>query len=69
MHMWRHLHVEEVKLLLAAVRTDPGNSQLRRVHNMVTAYLVLKMRLRTIEVSRARIEHFQELVLGEKRRD
>ncbi|MDR4474371.1 MAG: site-specific integrase [Nitrospira sp.] len=65
-HTRRHLPVEDAKLLLAALETDPRKSEVQRVRNVAMAYLMLKTGLRTIEVSRARIEHLQEHVPGEK---
>lgn len=66
MHTRRHLPVEDAKALLAALESDPRKSDLQRARNVAMAYLMLKTGLRTIEVSRARIEHLQELVPGEK---
>lgn len=65
-HTRRHLPVEEAKALLAALESDPRKSEIQRARNVAMAYLMLKTGLRTIEVSRARIEHLQELVPGEK---
>lgn len=65
-HTRRHLPVEEAKALLAALASDPRKSALQRARNVAMAYLMLKTGLRTIEVSRARIEHLQEHVPGEK---
>lgn len=65
-HTRRHLPVEDAKRLLAALDTDPRKRDLQRARNGAMAYLMLKTGLRTIEVSRARIEHLQELVPGEK---
>lgn len=65
-HTRRHLPVEDAKALLAALEADPRKSDLQRARNVAMAYLMLKTGLRTIEVSRARIEHLQELVPGEK---
>lgn len=65
-HTRRHLPVEDAKALLAALESDPRKSELQRARNVAMAYLMLKTGLRTIEVSRARIEHLQELVPGEK---
>lgn len=65
-HTRRHLPVEDAKALLAALETDPRKSDLQRARNVAMAYLMLKTGLRTIEVSRARIEHLQEHVPGEK---
>ena len=65
-HTRRHLPVEDAKALLAALETDPRKSELQRCRNVAMAYLMLKTGLRTVEVSRARIEHLQELVPGEK---
>ena len=65
-HTRRHLPVEDAKLLLAALETDPRKSEVQRARNVAMAYLMLKTGLRTIEVSRARIEHLQEHVPGEK---
>ena len=65
-HTRRHLPVEDAKALLAALESDPHKSELQRARNVAMAYLMLKTGLRTIEVSRARIEHLQELVPGEK---
>jgi len=66
LHTRRHLPVEDAKLLLVALETDPRKTDLQRARNVAMAYLMLKTGLRTIEVSRARIEHLQELVPGEK---
>jgi site-specific recombinase XerD len=65
-HTRRHLPVEEAKKLLAVLESDPRKSELQRARNVAMAYLMLKTGLRTIEVSRARIEHLQEQVPGEK---
>lgn len=65
-HTRRHLPVEDAKRLLAALESDPRKTDLQRARNVAMAYLMLKTGLRTIEVSRARIEHLQELVPGEK---
>lgn len=65
-HTRRHLPVEDAKALLAALESDPRKSDLQRVRHVTMAYLMLKTGLRTIEVSRARIAHLQELVPGEK---
>ncbi len=65
-HTRRHLPVEDAKRLLAALETDPRKTDLQRARHVAMAYLMLKTGLRTIEVSRARIEHLQELVPGEK---
>ena len=66
MHTRRHLPVEDAKKLLAALETDPRKTDEQRARNVAMAYLMLKTGLRTIEVSRARIEHLQEHVPGEK---
>ncbi len=65
-HTRRHLPVEDAKALLAALESDPRKSELQRARNVAMAYLMLKTGLRTIEVSRARVEHLQEHVPGEK---
>lgn len=65
-HTRRHLPVEDAKRLLAALESDPRKSEVQRARNGAMAYLMLKTGLRTIEVSRARLEHLQELVPGEK---
>ncbi len=65
-HTRRHLPVEDAKALLAALESDPRRSELQRARNVAMAYLMLKTGLRTIEVSRTRIDHLQELVPGEK---
>lgn len=65
-HTRRHLPVEDAKRLLLALETDPRKSELQRRRNVAMAYLMLKTGLRTIEVSRARVEHMQEHVPGEK---
>ncbi len=65
-HTRRHLPVEDAKTLLATLESDPRKTELQRARNVAMAYLMLKTGLRTIEVSRARIEHLQELVPGEK---
>ncbi len=65
-HTRRHLPVEDAKRLLAVLESDPRKSEVQRARNVAMAYLMLKTGLRTIEVSRARIEHLQELVPGEK---
>jgi len=48
--------------------TDARHTPLQRLRNDPMAYLVLKTGLRTIEVSRARIEHLQEQVPGQTSR-
>lgn len=63
-HTRRHLPVEDAKALLAALESDPRKSEEQRARNVAMAYLMLKTGLRTIEVSRARIEHLQEQVPG-----
>jgi len=63
-HTRRHLPVKEAKALLAALETDPRKSELQRARNVAMAYLMLKTGLRTIEVSRACLEHLQEQVPG-----
>lgn len=68
MRMRRNLPGEDANSLLAALRMNLRNSQLHRVCNMAMPCLMFKTWLRTIERSRARIEHFQELVLDQKRR-
>lgn len=65
-HTRRHLPVEDAKALLTALETDPRKSELQRARNVAMAYLMLKTGLRTIEVSRAKIEHLQEHVPGAK---
>jgi site-specific recombinase XerD len=65
-HTRRHLPVEDAKTLLRALESDSRKTELQRARNVAMAYLMLKTGLRTIEVSRARIEHLQELVPGEK---
>ncbi len=65
-HTRRHLPVEDAKRLLAALEADPRKTQEQRARNVAMAYLMLKTGLRTIEVSRAKIEHLQDLVPGEK---
>lgn len=65
-HTRRHLPVEDAKALLAALDSDSRKTELQRARNVAMAYLMLKTGLRTIEVSRARIEHLQEHVPGEK---
>mgnify|MGYP001366029119 FL=1 len=65
-HTRRHLPVEDAKLLLIALETDPRKTEIQRARNVAMAYLMLKTGLRTIEVSRARVEHLQEHVPGEK---
>ncbi|MCS6302807.1 MAG: tyrosine-type recombinase/integrase [Nitrospira sp.] len=65
-HTRRHLPVEDAKALLVALETDPRKTGEQRARNVAMAYLMLKTGLRTIEVSRARLEHLQELVPGEK---
>ncbi len=65
-HTRRHLPVEDAKVLLEVLEIDPRKTALQRARNVAMAYLMLKTGLRTIEVSRARIEHLQELVPGEK---
>jgi integrase/recombinase XerD len=65
-HTRRHLPVEDAKLLLATLESDPRKTGEQRARNVAMAYLMLKTGLRTIEVSRARIEHLQELVPDEK---
>jgi integrase/recombinase XerC len=65
-HTRRHLPVEDATRLLAALESDPRQSPLTRARNVAIAYLMLKTGLRTIEVSRARIEHLQDFVPGAK---
>lgn len=65
-HTRRHLPAEDAKALLAALESDPRKSDVQRARNVAMAYLMLKTGLRTIEVSRARIEYLQEQVPGEK---
>ena len=65
-HTRRHLPVEDAKALLAVLASDPRKTDEQRARNVAMAYLMLKTGLRTIEVSRGRIEHLQELVPGEK---
>lgn len=65
-HTRRYLPVEDAKALLAVLESDPRKSAVQRARNVAMAYLMLKTGLRTIEVSRARVEHLQELVPGEK---
>ena len=65
-HTRRHLPVEDAKLLLATLESDPRKTGEQRARNVAMAYLMLKTGLRTIEVSRARVEHLQELVPSEK---
>ncbi len=65
-HTRRHLPVEDAKALLATLETDPRKTDEQRARNFAMAYLMLKTGLRTIEVSRAKNEHLQELVPGEK---
>jgi len=65
-HTRRHLPVEDAKRLLAALESDPRKTDLQRARNVAMAYLMLKTGLRTIEVSRARVEHLQDHVPGEK---
>ncbi len=65
-HTRRHLPVKDAKALLVALESDPRKSELQRARHVAMAYLMLKTGLRTIEVSRARIEHLQEFVPGEK---
>lgn len=65
-HTRRHLPVEDAKALLGTLESDPRKSEEQRARNVAIAYLMLKTGLRTVEVSRARIEHLQELIPGEK---
>ena len=65
-HTRRHLPVDDAKALLTALETDPRKTGEQRARNVAMAYLMLKTGLRTIEVSRAWVEHLQELVPGEK---
>jgi len=65
-HTRRHLPVEDAKRLLIALETDPRKTDEQRARNVAMAYLMLKTGLRTIEVSRARIEHLQEHVPGDR---
>jgi len=65
-HTRRHLPVEDAKALLVALDTDPRKTAEQRARNGAMAYLMLKTGLRTIEVSRARIEHLHEVVPGER---
>ncbi|NGZ07946.1 MAG: hypothetical protein CV088_00970 [Nitrospira sp. LK70] len=60
-HTRRHLPVEDAKRLLIALETDSRKSDIQGRRNVAMAYLMLKTGLRTIEVSRARIAHLQEL--------
>jgi integrase len=55
-HTRRHLPVEDAKALLATLESDPRKTDEQRARNVAMAYLMLKTGLRTIEVSRARIE-------------
>lgn len=64
-HTRRHLPVEEAKALLTALERDPRKSEVQRARNVAMAYLMLKTGLRTIEVSRARLQHLQEQVPGQ----
>lgn len=63
-HTRRYLPVEDAKALLAALESDPRKSEIQRHRNVAMAYLMLKTGLRTIEVSRARLQHLQEQVPG-----
>jgi len=65
-HTRRHLPVEDARALLTALESDPRKTDEQRARNVAMAYLMLKTGLRTIEVSRARIELLQEHVPGEK---
>ncbi len=65
-HTRRHLPVEDAKRLLEVLETDPRKTDEQRARNVAMAYLMLKTGLRTIEVSRAKIEHLQEFLPGEK---
>lgn len=65
-HTRRHLPVEDAKALLAALEADPRKTGEQRARHVAMAYLMLKTGLRTVEVSRAKIDHLQELVPGEK---
>ena len=61
-HTRRHLPVEDAKALLVALETDSRKSEVQRARHVAMAYLMLKTGLRTIEVSRARLDHLQEQV-------
>lgn len=63
-HTRRHLPVDDAKASLATLETDPRKSEVQRRRNYAMGYLMLKTGLRTIEVSRARIEHLQERPAG-----
>lgn len=65
-HTRRHLPVEDAKALLTSLDTDPRRTELQRARNVAMTYLMLKTGLRAIEVSRARVDHLQEHVPGEK---
>lgn len=65
-HTRRHLPVEDAKALLVALETDSRKTDEQRARHVAMAYLMLKTGLRTIEVSRAKIEHLQEHVPGDK---
>ncbi len=65
-HTRRHLPAEDAKALLSVLESDPRKTNQQRARNVAMAYLMLKTGLRTIEVSRAKIEHLQEHVPGEK---
>lgn len=65
-HTRRHLPAEDAKALLAVLGSDPRKTELQRARNVAMAYLMLKTGLRTIEVSRALLEHLQEHVPGDR---
>ncbi len=60
----RPLPVADARKLLSQLATDARHAPLQRLRNDAMAYLMLKTGLRTVEVSRARIEHLQDLVPG-----
>lgn len=63
-HTRRHLPAEDAKPFLATLQADARKTELQRRRNYAMGYLMLKTGLRTIEVSRARLEHLQESVPG-----
>ncbi|NGZ07837.1 MAG: hypothetical protein CV088_00395 [Nitrospira sp. LK70] len=56
----------DTRRLLSQLATDAWHAPLYHLRNDAVASLMLQTGLRTIEVSRARIEHLQEHVLSEK---
>ncbi|MGE0468196.1 MAG: hypothetical protein AB7P19_02260 [Nitrospira sp.] len=62
----RPLAVADARKLLSYLAIDARHSPLQLLRNDAMAYLMIRIRLLTIEVSRVRIEHLHESVSGEK---